>query len=74
MILGDWFDQDWAEFLLPGLAALALAVWAWLADRQRMRRSDPDAVGLMPWTTISFWSIFATVLLLGVALRLAIAG
>jgi hypothetical protein len=50
--------------LIAGLAALVLAAVARLADRRRMRRSDPDAVGFMPWTTVFFWACLAAVLLL----------
>ena len=32
-----------------GAIAVAIALIAWLGDRRRMRRSDPDAVGFMPW-------------------------
>jgi hypothetical protein len=66
--IADWFDQDWVQrLLLPGLAMLLLAVLAWLGDRRRMRRSNPDAVGLMPWRDLAFWSAFAAVLLLATA-------
>jgi len=50
--------------LLAGLAAAALALMAWLADRRRMRRSDPDGVGFMPWTPVFFWACLVAVLLL----------
>ncbi|MFM2302216.1 MAG: hypothetical protein RLZZ84_1952 [Pseudomonadota bacterium] len=63
--IADWLEQDWVRwFLLPGAAALALAVLAWLGDRRRMTRSNPDAVGLMPWRDVAFWAAFAAVLLL----------
>ena len=52
-----------------GCAALALMLAAWLADSRRMRRSDPDAVGFMPWTSVFFFSLLAAVLLLGLAAR-----
>jgi hypothetical protein len=69
----DWqalIEEDWFwYFLVPGLGAVALALAAWRADRRRMRRSDPDAVGLLPWRDVAFWSTFAAVLLLGAALR-----
>ncbi len=68
--IADWLDQDWVQwFLLPGLAALVLAVVAWLGDRRRMTRSDPDAVGLMPWRDLAFWTSCAAVLLLAAAAR-----
>lgn len=68
--IADWFDQDWVQwFLLPGSLALILAIIAWWGDRRRMRRSNPDAVGLMPWRDLAFWSGFAAVLLLAAAGR-----
>lgn len=58
------------DVLLAGAAAVLLAVVAWLADRRRMRRSDPDAVGVMPWTALSFWGMFAALLLMVVAAKM----
>ena len=52
-----------------GALALILAIIAWAGDRRRMRRSDPDAVGFMPWRDVSFWSVLAAVILLGLAAR-----
>ena len=52
------------HLLVIGLAAGGIALWAWLADRRRIRRSDPDAVGFMPWTTLYFWAAFVAFLLL----------
>ncbi len=73
--IADWLDQDWVRwFLLPGLAALIIAMLAWLGDRRRMNRSDPDAVGLVPWRDLAFWSAFAAVLLLAGAAKGFIRG
>lgn len=64
----DWLDHDWVRwFLLPGLVALLLAGTAWLGDRRRMRRSNPDAVGFMPWTNLFVISLFAACVLLMLA-------
>lgn len=38
--------------------ALAVAVVAWLGDARRTRRTSPDAVGFMPWTTIFLIAMF----------------
>lgn len=63
-------DQDWFEWLLlPGLGLLAVAVIAWRGDRRRMRRSDPDDVGFMPWTSVFFFALFGALILLGLALK-----
>ena len=65
-------DSEVRRFLFPGLAALVLAVISWLGDRRRMRRTDPDAVGLMPWRDLSFWSSIAAMILLGFAAHSAL--
>lgn len=55
--------------LIGGLIALTIAIVAWFGDRRRRRRKDPDAVGFMPWTSVSFFSLFAACVLLGFAAR-----
>jgi len=55
--------------LIAGLAAAGLALFAWAGDRRRMRRDDPDRVGIMPWTSLFFWALMAAVLLLGGAVQ-----
>lgn len=73
--LADWLDRDWIVwFLLPAIGTAALALFAWRADRRRMRRSDPDAVGWVAWRDLAFWSTFAAVLLLGAAARAWLRG
>lgn len=66
--------DDSRLLVIFGLCALALAAWAWLGDRRRMRRSDPDAVGLMPWASVFFWALLAGVLLVGAGIRLWLRG
>ena len=57
--LDDWLYHDWVLWwLLPGIGAALVAVLAWAADRRRMRRSDPDAVGFMPWGTVFVLALF----------------
>ena len=60
-------DDTRFDVLLAGITAVAIAAIAWLADRRRMRRSNPDAVGFMPWTTLYFWAAFVGFLLIVVA-------
>ena len=70
-----WLDEDWVFYLLlPGLAALALALAGWRGERRRKARSDPDAVSWVPWMGLTFWSSFAAMLLLGLALKAWLAG
>ncbi|MGE4303231.1 MAG: hypothetical protein AB7E24_04280 [Novosphingobium sp.] len=52
---------------IAGAVAAALAVLAWVQDRRRLRRSNLDRVGFMPWTPIFFWSLMAAILLLGLS-------
>lgn len=52
-----------------GGVALALAVLARWADQRRLRRSDPDAVGFMPWTTVYFVALMVACVTLGLSAR-----
>lgn len=54
---------------IAGGLALLVALAAWLGDRRRMRRSDPDAVGFMPWTSVFFWAVLVALLVLGLAVQ-----
>ncbi len=68
--LGDLLDHDWiAWYLLPGLAAVGVALLGWRRERRRKARSQPDAVGLIDWTNVTFWASFAALVLLGAAFK-----
>ncbi len=54
---------------LAGGTALGLTALAWFAERRRLRRSDLDKVGWVPWTSVFFWALLAAVLLLGLMLK-----
>ena len=71
----DGLNEDWVRYLLlPGLIALGLAITGARKERRRKHRSDPDAVPLLPWRDISFWSSFAALFLLGFAFKAWLAG
>lgn len=62
----DWLNDFWTDHaaVATGLAFAGLAALAWWGDRRRLRRRDPDRVGVMPWTGLFFWAtLFACVLL-----------
>ena len=62
------------ELTASGVAALLLAGLAWWGDRRRMRRSQPDAVGFMPWTAVFFWAVLAACIFCGLAVKVWLAG
>jgi hypothetical protein len=57
-----------------GLAAAFLAAFSRWADMRRLRRTNPDAVGFMPWTGIYFVALFVACVTLGVAAKGWFAG
>lgn len=61
------FASDATIVGLAGAAFLLIAVLAFLGDRRRMRRNHIDAVGWMPWTTVSVLASFAGLTLLAMA-------
>jgi hypothetical protein len=66
----DLLNHDWiAWYLLPGLAASVVAVLGWRREHARKARSQPDAVGLLDWTNVTFWASFAALVLLGAAFK-----
>jgi hypothetical protein len=68
--LSNLLNHDWiAWYLVPGLAAASLALLGWRHERRRKARSEPDAVGLLDWTNVTFWASFATLVLFGAAFR-----
>ncbi len=66
--ISGWLDHGWVQWLLlPGLACVTLAIVAGFGDRRRLRRSNLDAVGFMPWQSIAFWTSLVASVLLGLA-------
>lgn len=58
-------DESTRMMAIAGAVSAAFAVAAWLGDYRRMRRSNLDRVGFMPWTGVFFWAFLLGVLLLG---------
>lgn len=67
-------DFDFATSVSLALVGAALAVVAWWGDRRRMRRSDPDAVGWVPWRAVSLWATVLAVAFAGLAVHAWIKG
>ena len=59
---------------LAGTLSVLVAALAWTGDRRRMRRTSPDDVGFMPWTTLFFGALIAALVLLGLAARAWLGG
>ncbi len=62
--------DDYYTLAAIGVAALSVAAVARYGDARRMRRSDPDAVGLVPWTTVFFAALLVMVVAGTLAVRL----
>lgn len=59
------------QAVLAGMSAVCggLTIAAHLADRRRLRRADPDAVGFMPWPAISLMATISAIVLAALALK-----
>jgi len=68
------FASDATLAAVAGGALLLLAIVSAVAERRRLRRRHIDAVGFMPWTTVSFLSVFPGVVLLAMAVKGWLAG
>ena len=69
-----WRFDEWPHYALLALIAVGLALAGWRGERRRKARSDPDAVSWVPWMGLTFWSSFAALLLLGITLKVWLAG
>ena len=61
------FASDATLVGLAGGVLIAVAGIALLGERRRLRRKHIDAVGWMPWTTVSVACLFVGVILLAIA-------
>ena len=66
--------SDFTTLRAIGLTAALIAALAWWGDRRRVRRSNLDAVGWMPWTPVFFVSLLVACVALGLAARAWLAG
>ncbi len=67
--------DDFSSWLaMIAAAALALAGFAWWRDHRRRHRSEPDAVGPVPWTSVFFFAMLVGVVSLSTAVKLWLAG
>lgn len=66
--------SDFNTMRAIGIAAALVAALAWWGDRRRLRRSNLDAVGWMPWTPVFFVALMVSVIALGLAAKAWLAG
>lgn len=65
----DWFPHLWQFHLSAGAVALVVALVSVWAERRRLRRTNLDAVGFMPWTVIYLTTFLTAVVFLGLSAR-----
>lgn len=56
------------------IVAATFAALAWWGDRRRIRRSNLDAVGWVPWTPVFFVAMMVAVVAIGLAVKDWLAG
>lgn len=61
-----WQEHFWAGLSL--LSALLVLISS-VADRRRHKRTKLDNVGIMPWTSITVFSVLMTVLAAALAIK-----
>ena len=61
------FASDATLLGIAGAALLLIALAAMFGERRRLRRKAIDAVGWMPWTTVSVACFFVGTILLAMA-------
>ena len=65
---------DFSTMRALGIVAATIAALAWWGDRRRIRRSNLDAVGWVPWTPVFFVALMVAVVSLGLAAKDWVAG
>ena len=66
--------SDFSTMRALGIVAATIAALAWWGDRRRIRRSNLDAVGWVPWTPVFFVALMVAVVSLGLAAKDWVAG
>lgn len=61
-----WQDHFWT---LLSIGSGVLVLLSSFADRRRHARANIDKVGVMPWTTITVFSVLSTVVTAALALK-----
>jgi len=61
-----WQDHFWT---LLSLGSALLVLVSSFADRRRHGRMNIDKVGIMPWTTITVFSVLSTVITAALAIK-----
>ncbi len=61
-----WQDHFWT---LCSIGSALLVIVSSYADRRRHNRALMDRVGLVPWTTITVFSVLATVITAALAIK-----
>lgn len=69
----DLMASDAGRWTLIAAFALLFAIYGWLADRQRMRRRNPDRVGWVPWTGLFLLALLVAAVAGGLAVRIWLA-
>lgn len=67
--MDEWFTHIWELHASAAAIALIVALTAVWAERRRLRRTNLDAVGFMPWTVIYLIAFLTAIILLGLAAR-----
>jgi hypothetical protein len=68
----EWFEQlRWQDHLwmISSVIFASVVLVSSLADRRRHNRMNIEDVGFMPWTTITVFSVLATVLAAALAIK-----
>ena len=58
-----------AQLISSAAFSLALAIYAWFADQRMLRRRNLERVSMIPWVTVFFLALIASILIGGLAIR-----